>query len=331
MVGLFLKTEEFRKAFQRLWFNLYVQVFNFGVVSSIVFGVSRLLVELGVLPSSLADGLVASTSVPMTVNMVFILTKTAGGNEAAAVFNAAFGNMVGVFLSPLLILAYLGVRGGVDIGTVFYKLALRVLLPLAVGQAAQKMAPETLQRVVQQHGQLIKKLQQYSIIFIVYTVFCRTFQSDVSAGVRDIVLMIVFELILLCSLMALAWFTLGLVFRDQPGLRVMGLFGCTHKTVALGVPLIGAIYENSPDVGLFTLPLLIWHPMQLLVGSLLVPRLLEYGEREKERLGGTNNNNNDSSSSVEASTTSRELPDANVCISETEQQQKQVVNVEEAA
>jgi hypothetical protein len=59
---------------------------------------------------------------------------------------------------------------------------------------------------------------------------------------------------------------------------------CTFQ-VAMGVPLINAIYEDNPLVGLYTLPLLIWHPMQLVVGSFLAPRLSAWVESEKERLG----------------------------------------------
>ncbi len=55
--------------------------------------------------------------------------------------------------------------------------------------------------------------------------------------------------------------------------------------VAMGVPLINAIYENDPLVGLYTLPLLIWYPMQLVVGSFLAPKLLLWVKAEKERLG----------------------------------------------
>jgi hypothetical protein len=84
--------------------------------------------------------------------------------------------------------------------------------------------------------------------------------------------------------MALAWYMLKILFPDDPKLRVMGLFGCTHKTVAIGVPLINAIYEGNPAIGLYTLPLLIWHPMQLIIGSFLTPRLKQFVHREEMRL-----------------------------------------------
>jgi hypothetical protein len=38
-------------------------------------------------------------------------------------------------------------------------------------------------------------------------------------------------------------------------------------------------------VGLYTLPLLIWHPMQLVIGTFLAPKLAKFVEREHERLG----------------------------------------------
>jgi sodium/bile acid cotransporter 7 len=85
--------------------------------------------------------------------------------------------------------------------------------------------------------------------------------------------------------MFVAWNMLKFMFPNDPKLRVMGLYGCTHKTVAMGVPLINAIYEDNPAVGLYTLPLLIWHPMQLVIGTFLSPRLAAFVEREEERLG----------------------------------------------
>jgi hypothetical protein len=84
--------------------------------------------------------------------------------------------------------------------------------------------------------------------------------------------------------MALAWYVLKIMFPNDPKLRVMGLFGCTHKTVAIGVPLINAIYEGNPAIGLYTLPLLIWHPMQLIIGTFLTPRLAKFVQQEQERL-----------------------------------------------
>jgi solute carrier family 10 (sodium/bile acid cotransporter), member 7 len=292
LAGLGLKTEEFSKAFQRLRFNLFVQVFNFGVDSAVVFGVSRALLAAGALSLPLANGLVVCASLSMTINMVFVLTKSSGGDEASAVFHAAAGNMIGVFLTPTLILGYLGVNGSVDIGEIFFELAIRVVLPIAVGQVIRKISPAVVEWYMK-HKQTFKKLQEMALVFIVYTVFCRTFAANAESGsnsveVVDIVVVIVVEFACLVFLMCLAWVLLRLFFKNEPKLIVMGLFGCTHKTVAMGIPLINAIYEDDANIGLITLPLLIWHTMQLILGSFLAPKLARWVEQEEERLGLTN-------------------------------------------
>jgi sodium/bile acid cotransporter 7 len=304
LAGLGLKTEEFKKSFRRFRFNVAVQAFNFGVVSSLVFGISRGLVEINAIQRSLADGMVVCACLPMTINMCLVITKSAGGDEASAIFNSAFGNMIGVFLSPVLIFGYLGVSGDVELWSIFYKLALRVVLPVSFGQILQKYSPAVV-AFVKENKKRFEKAQQLALVFIVYTVFCQTFASeDKNIEVSEIFIMIAIQFCSLCLVMTLSWFFLKLFFADKPTLRVMGLFGCTHKTVALGVPLINAIHENDPNLGLYTLPLLIWFPMQLVLGSLLAPKLLKWVEAEKARLGLEGEDDNG-----EEETTKNEAPE----------------------
>jgi len=282
--GLGLKTKELSKASKRVRFNLTVQVFNFGVVSAIVYGVSRALVAFDWISKELADGMVIMSCLPVTVNMVMVLTMTSGGDEALAMFHAAFGNLCGVFLSPVLILGYLGVTSDIKLWVVFYKLALRVLLPVGVGQLLRRYV-KPLADFIDNRKDFLKQTQQYLLIFIVYTVFCTTFKekSD-TTKLSNIFTMIGVEVALMLFLQGLAWITFMYLYPDEPTLRVMALFGCTHKTVAMGIPMISAIYENSPLLGLYTLPLLVWHPMQLLIGTFLSPHLRAWVEREKKRL-----------------------------------------------
>ena len=218
------------------------------------------------------------------VYSMHIFDSLATTDEAAAVFNTAFANMVGIFLSPVLILGYIGVSGDVAIGTTFYKLSVRVLLPIFIGQVLQKTS-EALVTFVKKYKPYFSKIQEYALIFIIYTVFCGTFAEDNISSVGDIFVMIFLQFILMCIVLVLSWICLRFFFRDQPQLCVMGLYGCTHKTVTVGIPLIKSIYDNDPNLGLYTLPLLIWHTMQLVIGSALAPRLKAFVAAENERLG----------------------------------------------
>lgn len=284
MAGLALKTEEFEAAFSQYFFNLFVQTFNFGVVSLVGFTLAIILVKIGALDQSLADGMVICSCLPMAINMVIILCKNADGDEAAAVFNSAVGNLIGIFLSPVLILGYLGVSGDIDLVDIFWKLCVRVVVPLVIGQVIQKTWKDV-KPFMKKNSLYIKKAQIYALVFIVYTVFCTTFMAGNPVGVGNILLMTFFQFILLCLVTLMAWYSLKVLFPDSPRLRVMGVFGCTHKTVSVGVPLINAMYDGDPNVGLYTLPLLVWHPLQLVFGSLLVPHLYEFVQSETQRLG----------------------------------------------
>jgi len=274
LAGLGLKTEEFSKASQQVSFNAFVFVYNFGVDSAFVFGLSRLLSYYNVIDQDLADGMVIAASLPLTINMCVVLTKASGGDEAAAIVNTALWNMVGVFLSPILILGYIGQTGTVNRWMVFIKLAIRVFLPIVIGQLLKWFVP-AVSDFVKKYKPYFKHAQMYSLVFIVYTIFCRTFANNVFAQVpvKDIFIMIVFIAISLSILMVGAWYLMLLLFKKEIKLRVTGLYACTHKTAAMGIPLINAIYEGDPKIGLYTLPLLIWHPMQLVIGTILSPKL----------------------------------------------------------
>jgi sodium/bile acid cotransporter 7 len=219
----------------------------------------------------------------MAINMVVILSKTSEGDEATAVFNSAFGNMLGVFLSPVLILGYLGVSGDVNLGEIFYKLVLRVVVPLLVGQFLQKFI-RPIRDLVKTYSRQLGKSQMYTLVFIIYTIFCSTFQKGNKVPAGSIIVVIVVQFGSLVFLMLFAWYALKFMFPTEPRLCVTGVFGCTFKTVSLGVPLINAMYEGSDNLALYILPLLIWYPLQLMIGSTLSPILRRFVQRETERL-----------------------------------------------
>lgn len=73
LAGLGLKTSEFSYALKQVGFNVFVQIYSFGVCSVLVYGLSRGLEATSILSQDLADGMVICASLPMTINMyVFI-------------------------------------------------------------------------------------------------------------------------------------------------------------------------------------------------------------------------------------------------------------------
>lgn len=183
--GLNLKSSEFKYAFKQVSFNFYIQFYNFFIVSAVVFGISRGLIATGILSRELADGMVICSCLSVSINVAIVLTKAANGDEAAAIFDAAFGNLVGVFLSPVLILMYLQQWGDVDLVDIFYKLSMKVLVPLAVGQLLQKTCQAVVDFVAI-YKKYFGTLQELSLIFIIYTVFAKTFLNGAENTFLDI-------------------------------------------------------------------------------------------------------------------------------------------------
>ena len=72
LAGLSLKTSEFKNAMLNWRYNVLIQLYNFGVVSTIAYGVSRALQSSNVIGPDLADGMVVCSCMPMTISMVVV-------------------------------------------------------------------------------------------------------------------------------------------------------------------------------------------------------------------------------------------------------------------
>jgi sodium/bile acid cotransporter 7 len=277
-------------------------MYNFFFVSSVVFATCRLLASnLHVLNKALASGMVICGCLPMAINALIVLATSSGGDEAVAVFNTVFANVVGIFLSPLLILFFLGQSaddgdsgggaGLLDVRSIFANLVRIVVIPMLFGWFLHNYVPPAYSFYARNRPRF-KKTQESCLVFIVYCTFCKkwlktgngTAEAATVVGLSDVAFMILLEVILMASFAGIAWLAVGWLFPGEPELRATGLFACHHKTVALGVPLIGNLYKGHPDLALYTLAILVWHPLQLVAGSFLVPALSSYVRSERQRV-----------------------------------------------
>jgi sodium/bile acid cotransporter 7 len=54
--------------------------------------------------------------------------------------------------------------------------------------------------------------------------------------------------------------------------EIAAVFCASKKSLAAGVPMAALIFGNNPGLGLILLPIMIYHPMQLIVCSILAER-----------------------------------------------------------
>ena len=171
--GLSLQTSELHTtACSNITFHLYIQCFNFFLVSTFVYGIGTYVLHPYHIIQNihLIHGMIICSCLPMAINAVIVVTKSSHGDDAAAIFNSAIGNLMGIFISPFLILLFLGISSNMNSIDILIKLIIRVLIPVLIGQLLQCFTCIQVHVVAKYKG-IFKNLQQYCLVFIVYTVF----------------------------------------------------------------------------------------------------------------------------------------------------------------
>jgi sodium/bile acid cotransporter 7 len=286
--GLSLKSEAVVQGLKRVQQHLAIQTYSLLFIPLVMYFWVRVVLDNTSFPSELSDGLLIASCMPTTVSMCVILTAASDGDQVTAVFNATLGNIIGIFATPALLLLLLGAKGSASTEKLLVSLVLTILLPLIVGQLLRLFGfvKNTILPVIKPW---FKPINEIILLFIVYTTFCDTFDKGVDVRGSDLAILlimvpVVYCLFLLGSVALFKWKWLwsgpGQGCGWMPSLsrrqEVASWFCSAHKTVAVGIPMINIIYENDPNKGLYTVPLLIWHPTQLLVGTLLTGKFRRY-------------------------------------------------------
>ena len=245
-----------------------VQAFTFLVFPLIGFGLNAALAT-HVAPE-LQLGVFYLCALPSTVSSSVAMTATARGNVAGAVFNATLSSLIGIFITPFWVAVVLKTSGqSVPLGPVILDLLRWLVLPLAVGQALHPLLGAWAER----HKAGIGVVDRGTILLLVYTSFCDSFKQGMWSG-RDAGQMVLVTLVCLAllalALMLTAATARALGFSRED--RLAAIFCGSKKTLASGVPMAKLIFGAHPGLGLILLPIMIYHPVQLMVGGVLAAR-----------------------------------------------------------
>ena len=209
-------------------------------------------------------------ALPSTVSSSVAMTAAARGNVAGAVFNATLSSLIGVVLTPLWIGAVLKTTGHpVPIGPVMLDLIRWLVLPLAVGQMLRPWLADFARR----HKAGINVADRATILLLVYTSFCDSFQQGIWSGNGWLTLGIV--LAVTAAIFTLAMFAtarLADAYHFSREDRITAIFCGSKKTLASGVPMAKLIFGANPALGLILLPIMIYHPLQLVICGVLARR-----------------------------------------------------------
>ncbi|MFR9839538.1 bile acid:sodium symporter family protein [Corynebacterium striatum] len=214
-------------------------------------------------------GILYLTLVPSTVQSSVAFTSVAKGNIAGAIVSASASNLVGVIMTPLLVMALMGAGNGISIdSSVFVEISLLLLAPFILGQLTRKWVKD----FAASKG--TKIVDRGSITMVVYAAFSKGVVDGIwdSISIWEIVFLVVLSILMVAFML---WLTKTLGSKlGFPRADVIAIEFCgSKKSLATGLPMASVIFASgSTSLGLLILPLMIYHQVQLMICSWLAAR-----------------------------------------------------------
>lgn len=224
-----------------------------------------------VLGAELMLGMLYLCALPATVQSAIAFTSLARGNIPAAICGAAASSLLGIFITPLLMLLLMGVQGEMSTWQAIQKIIVQLLLPFIAGQMARPLIGNWVAR----NRSWLKNVDQSSIVLVVYTAFSQAVNQGLWNQVPLLNLLCL--ALVCCALLALVlwlvWHTsgwMGFALED----RITILFGGSKKSLATGVPMAQVLFAGG-TLGVVLLPIMIYHQIQLMVCAVLAQRFAQ--------------------------------------------------------
>lgn len=240
-----------------------------GLVFAITFAVFPILgllakpILVPVLGQELYWGFLFMCFLPSTVQSSIAFTSVARGNVAAAVCSASFSNIIGMFITPIMVAFFIlgQTSHGFDPTSSIIQITLLLLVPFILGQILRPYVFPHMQK----RPKIVKVFDQGSILMVVYGAF----SSAVVAGLwSQISMSTLMLLILACSVLLTLIMLLSLYIPKWLGFNAADqktIFFCgSKKTLASGVPMAQILFIGQP-IGMIVLPIMIFHQIQLMV------------------------------------------------------------------
>ena len=264
LYGARLSTSEALAGLKHWRLHLLILAFTFVVFPLIGIALTPLTMFI---PHGIYMGILYLTLVPSTVQSSVAFTSIAKGNVAGAIVSASASNLVGVFATPLLVMALMEQSGEFHIeASVFTDIAIQLLLPFVLGQLTRRWVHTFAEKGA------TKVVDRGSIALVVYVAFSEGMVEGIwsSVAVSHVLFLVVLSIVLVAFMLWLTRFVaLKLGFNEEDTFAIE--FCGTKKSLATGLPMAAVIFAGQPTA-LLILPLMIFHQVQLMMCSWLASR-----------------------------------------------------------
>lgn len=253
--------------------HLLVLAATFVLFPLLGIGLQPLLMPL--VTPELYMGVLFLCMLPSTVQSSIAFTAMARGNVPAAICSASASNLIGIFVTPLLVglIVTTQVSAGSPVDAML-RIAMQLLLPFIVGQTARRWIGAWIER----NKNWLKSVDQSVILLVVYTAFSEAVGQGLwrQLAPSSLAGLLVIDVVLLGLVMggtALASRKLGFNRAD----RIAIVFCGSKKSMASGVPMAKVLFAGGA-IGAVVLPLMLFHQFQLMVCAVLAQRYAARGD-----------------------------------------------------
>lgn len=240
-------------------------------VTFLAFPVFVVLLQMlmpGFVAQPLWAGMLFLAALPSTVQSSIAFTSMARGNVAGAVVAAAASNLLGIVLTPFIVMLLSEATGASVSLAGVGRIALLLLAPFVLGQILRRWLADWVEKT----RRITSFTDRATIILAVYVAFSEATNEGLwqVLPVSDILRLALLSVLLL-ALVMLTSGGIGRMLGFSREDRVAIVFCGSKKSLATGIPMAKLLFAGSM-VGPVVLPLMIFHQIQLVICAWLAQR-----------------------------------------------------------
>jgi len=230
-------------------------------------------------------GLFVLACLPTTIASCAVFVSLAGGNVSGTIFNSVIANMAGVFISPLLFSFMLQTTMFAlplsMLINVFMSLMIKIILPMAVGMIVRNFVINIVEKNRKKFP-TATNCATLCILFVVFAGSSDTITVDLVISLYPVFIFLALSYFAISFLLYKITNLLGFSYDDV----IASVFTGAQKTLAMGAPLITLYFQYNPQIlGIVLIPILFYHPWQLLSSSFIAKYFLWKKARMQESAG----------------------------------------------
>jgi len=248
--------------------RLHLVVFGTTFIIFPILGLATHLLVPTLLTPAFYAGVLFLCVLPSTVQSSIAFTSIAGGNVAAAICSASASNILGMFLTPLLVGLLFHAQGNGFSIQALESILLQLLVPFIAGQIVQPW----IGRWMEKHRRMLGFVDRGSILMVVYLAFGEAIVAGLwhRLSPESFAVMVLVDMLLLAMVMLITTYGSRLLGFNKAD-EITIVFCGSKKSLASGVPMANVIFAGQ-DIGGIVLPLMLFHQIQLMVCAYIARR-----------------------------------------------------------